>query len=161
MVTVWTFIFAGSVVSHNSRRATTLQCSVRVQISILNILASMRYLCCWFQRALLDGVCYCSVSSVAVLHIDMKCSVCSSPPPPKKMKLFGFKEDPFVFLTEDDPIFPPVQWVPFLSKPCCSVQIQFTNTLSYLCVFKEYLSETLCVCHGWMCTLWVGWSLYV
>uniref|UniRef100_A0A8C2D8Z0 tRNA (cytosine(34)-C(5))-methyltransferase n=1 Tax=Cyprinus carpio TaxID=7962 RepID=A0A8C2D8Z0_CYPCA len=37
------------------------------------------------------------------------CSVCSSPPPPKKMKLFGFKEDPFVFLTEDDPIFPPVQ----------------------------------------------------
>uniref|UniRef100_A0A9J7X122 tRNA (cytosine(34)-C(5))-methyltransferase n=1 Tax=Cyprinus carpio carpio TaxID=630221 RepID=A0A9J7X122_CYPCA len=31
------------------------------------------------------------------------------PPPPKKMKLFGFKEDPFVFLTEDDPIFPPVQ----------------------------------------------------
>uniref|UniRef100_A0A9J8B4T8 tRNA (cytosine(34)-C(5))-methyltransferase n=1 Tax=Cyprinus carpio carpio TaxID=630221 RepID=A0A9J8B4T8_CYPCA len=48
-------------------------------------------------------------SSVAVLHIDMKCSVCYSPPPPKKMKLFGFKEDPFVFLTEDDPIFPPVQ----------------------------------------------------
>uniref|UniRef100_A0A8C2DGR5 tRNA (cytosine(34)-C(5))-methyltransferase n=1 Tax=Cyprinus carpio TaxID=7962 RepID=A0A8C2DGR5_CYPCA len=48
-------------------------------------------------------------SSVAVLHIGMKCSVCSSPPPPKKMKLFGFKEDPFVFLTEDDPIFPPVQ----------------------------------------------------
>uniref|UniRef100_A0A8C1ABS8 tRNA (cytosine(34)-C(5))-methyltransferase n=1 Tax=Cyprinus carpio carpio TaxID=630221 RepID=A0A8C1ABS8_CYPCA len=45
----------------------------------------------------------------AVLHIDMKCSVCYSPPPPKKMKLFGFKEDPFVFLTEDDPIFPPVQ----------------------------------------------------
>uniref|UniRef100_A0A8C1RUA7 tRNA (cytosine(34)-C(5))-methyltransferase n=1 Tax=Cyprinus carpio TaxID=7962 RepID=A0A8C1RUA7_CYPCA len=51
----------------------------------------------------------CGFSSVAVLHIDMKCSVCSSPPPPKKMKLFGFKEDPFVFLTEDDPIFPPVQ----------------------------------------------------
>uniref|UniRef100_A0A8C2DA78 tRNA (cytosine(34)-C(5))-methyltransferase n=1 Tax=Cyprinus carpio TaxID=7962 RepID=A0A8C2DA78_CYPCA len=61
------------------------------------------------KRALLDGVCYCSFSSVAVLHIGMKCSVCSSPPPPKKMKLFGFKEDPFVFLTEDDPIFPPVQ----------------------------------------------------
>uniref|UniRef100_A0A8C1ADJ6 tRNA (cytosine(34)-C(5))-methyltransferase n=1 Tax=Cyprinus carpio carpio TaxID=630221 RepID=A0A8C1ADJ6_CYPCA len=60
-------------------------------------------------RALLDGVCYCRFSSVAVLHIDMKCSVCYSPPPPKKMKLFGFKEDPFVFLTEDDPIFPPVQ----------------------------------------------------
>uniref|UniRef100_A0A671LBH5 tRNA (cytosine(34)-C(5))-methyltransferase n=1 Tax=Sinocyclocheilus anshuiensis TaxID=1608454 RepID=A0A671LBH5_9TELE len=48
-------------------------------------------------------------SSVTVLHIDMKCSVCSSPPPPKKMKLFGFKEDPFVFLTEDDPIFPSIQ----------------------------------------------------
>lgn len=31
------------------------------------------------------------------------------PPPSKKMKLFGFKEDPFVFLTEDDPIFPPIQ----------------------------------------------------
>uniref|UniRef100_A0A671NVS9 tRNA (cytosine(34)-C(5))-methyltransferase n=1 Tax=Sinocyclocheilus anshuiensis TaxID=1608454 RepID=A0A671NVS9_9TELE len=37
------------------------------------------------------------------------CSLCCSPPPPKKMKLFGFKEDPFVFLTEDDPIFPPIQ----------------------------------------------------
>uniref|UniRef100_A0A672LMJ0 tRNA (cytosine(34)-C(5))-methyltransferase n=1 Tax=Sinocyclocheilus grahami TaxID=75366 RepID=A0A672LMJ0_SINGR len=59
--------------------------------------------------ALLDGVFYCSFSSVTVLHIDMKCSVCSSPPPPKKMKLFGFKEDPFVFLTEDDPIFPSIQ----------------------------------------------------
>uniref|UniRef100_A0A8C1XU79 tRNA (cytosine(34)-C(5))-methyltransferase n=1 Tax=Cyprinus carpio TaxID=7962 RepID=A0A8C1XU79_CYPCA len=58
---------------------------------------------------LMDGVCYCSFSSVTELHIDMKCSVCSSPPPPKKMKLFGFKEDPFVFLTEDDPIFPPIQ----------------------------------------------------
>uniref|UniRef100_A0AAY4E0U8 tRNA (cytosine(34)-C(5))-methyltransferase n=1 Tax=Denticeps clupeoides TaxID=299321 RepID=A0AAY4E0U8_9TELE len=31
------------------------------------------------------------------------------PPPSKKMKLFGFKEDPFVFLTEDDPVFPPIQ----------------------------------------------------
>uniref|UniRef100_A0A673IJ11 tRNA (cytosine(34)-C(5))-methyltransferase n=1 Tax=Sinocyclocheilus rhinocerous TaxID=307959 RepID=A0A673IJ11_9TELE len=51
----------------------------------------------------------CGFSSVTVLHIDMKCSVCYSPPPPKKMKLFGFKEDPFVFLTEDDPIFPPIQ----------------------------------------------------
>uniref|UniRef100_A0A8C5WEV4 tRNA (cytosine(34)-C(5))-methyltransferase n=1 Tax=Leptobrachium leishanense TaxID=445787 RepID=A0A8C5WEV4_9ANUR len=34
-------------------------------------------------------------------------SVCG-PPPAKKMKLFGFKEDPFVFLSEDDPIFPPI-----------------------------------------------------
>ncbi|KAM4027069.1 RNA cytosine C(5)-methyltransferase NSUN2 [Anomaloglossus baeobatrachus] len=31
------------------------------------------------------------------------------PPPSKKMKLFGFKEDPFVFLTVDDPVFPPIQ----------------------------------------------------
>ncbi|KAM9308268.1 RNA cytosine C(5)-methyltransferase NSUN2 [Gastrophryne carolinensis] len=34
-------------------------------------------------------------------------NVCG-PPPSKKMKLFGFKEDPFVFLSEDDPIFPPI-----------------------------------------------------
>ncbi|KAM8966633.1 RNA cytosine C(5)-methyltransferase NSUN2 [Pelodytes ibericus] len=34
-------------------------------------------------------------------------SVCG-PPPAKKMKLFGFKEDPFVFLSEDDPIFSPI-----------------------------------------------------
>ncbi|KAM9838835.1 RNA cytosine C(5)-methyltransferase NSUN2 [Aulostomus maculatus] len=27
------------------------------------------------------------------------------PPPSKKMRLFGYKEDPFVFLTEDDPVF--------------------------------------------------------
>ncbi|XP_059343365.1 RNA cytosine C(5)-methyltransferase NSUN2 [Ammospiza nelsoni] len=31
------------------------------------------------------------------------------PPPSKKMKLFGFKEDPFVFLPEDDPLFIPIQ----------------------------------------------------
>ncbi|NXT20333.1 NSUN2 methyltransferase, partial [Syrrhaptes paradoxus] len=31
------------------------------------------------------------------------------PPPSKKMKLFGFKEDPFVFLPEDDPLFLPIQ----------------------------------------------------
>ncbi|KAM4630711.1 RNA cytosine C(5)-methyltransferase NSUN2 [Polymixia lowei] len=31
------------------------------------------------------------------------------PPPTKKMRLFGFKEDPFVFLTEDDPVFSPIQ----------------------------------------------------
>ncbi|XP_041100638.1 RNA cytosine-C(5)-methyltransferase NSUN2-like [Polyodon spathula] len=31
------------------------------------------------------------------------------PPPSKKMKLFGFKEDPFVFLSEDDPVFTPIQ----------------------------------------------------
>ncbi|XP_060760670.1 RNA cytosine C(5)-methyltransferase NSUN2 [Neoarius graeffei] len=37
-----------------------------------------------------------------------KDGVCG-PPPSKKMKLFGFKEDPFVFLTEDDPVFLPIQ----------------------------------------------------
>uniref|UniRef100_A0A7N9AYI7 tRNA (cytosine(34)-C(5))-methyltransferase n=1 Tax=Mastacembelus armatus TaxID=205130 RepID=A0A7N9AYI7_9TELE len=31
------------------------------------------------------------------------------PPPSKKMKLFGYKEDPFVFLTEDDPVFTTIQ----------------------------------------------------
>ncbi|KAM9384028.1 RNA cytosine C(5)-methyltransferase NSUN2 [Pholidichthys leucotaenia] len=31
------------------------------------------------------------------------------PPPSKKMKLFGYKEDPFVFATEDDPIFTTIQ----------------------------------------------------
>ncbi|CAB1320713.1 unnamed protein product [Coregonus sp. 'balchen'] len=31
------------------------------------------------------------------------------PPPNKKMKRHGFKEDPFVFLTEDDPVFPPIE----------------------------------------------------
>uniref|UniRef100_A0A8C1ABY8 tRNA (cytosine(34)-C(5))-methyltransferase n=1 Tax=Cyprinus carpio carpio TaxID=630221 RepID=A0A8C1ABY8_CYPCA len=46
---------------------------------------------------------------VEAVEGESPCSVCYSPPPPKKMKLFGFKEDPFVFLTEDDPIFPPVQ----------------------------------------------------
>ncbi|XP_074843983.1 RNA cytosine C(5)-methyltransferase NSUN2 isoform X2 [Carettochelys insculpta] len=37
-----------------------------------------------------------------------KGGVCG-PPPYKKMKLFGFKEDPFVFLAEDDPLFLPIQ----------------------------------------------------
>uniref|UniRef100_A0A3P9ML37 tRNA (cytosine(34)-C(5))-methyltransferase n=1 Tax=Oryzias latipes TaxID=8090 RepID=A0A3P9ML37_ORYLA len=31
------------------------------------------------------------------------------PPPSKKLKLFGYKEDPFVFLTEDDPVFSAIQ----------------------------------------------------
>nr|XP_046183082.1 RNA cytosine-C(5)-methyltransferase NSUN2-like [Oncorhynchus gorbuscha] len=35
-------------------------------------------------------------------------NVCG-PPPNKKMKRHGFKEDPFVFLTEDDPVFPPIE----------------------------------------------------
>ena len=37
-----------------------------------------------------------------------KDGVCG-PPPSKKMKLFGFKEDPFVFIPKDDPLFPPIQ----------------------------------------------------
>lgn len=41
--------------------------------------------------------------------VEVKKENVCGPPPPKKMKLFGFKEDPFVFLTEDDPIFPPIQ----------------------------------------------------
>ncbi|XP_036596036.1 RNA cytosine C(5)-methyltransferase NSUN2 isoform X2 [Trichosurus vulpecula] len=40
--------------------------------------------------------------------INKKDGVCG-PPPSKKMKLFGFKEDPFVFIPEDDPLFPPIQ----------------------------------------------------
>uniref|UniRef100_A0A665UFC7 tRNA (cytosine(34)-C(5))-methyltransferase n=1 Tax=Echeneis naucrates TaxID=173247 RepID=A0A665UFC7_ECHNA len=36
-------------------------------------------------------------------------SLFSRPPPMKKMKLFGYKEDPFVFLTEDDPVFTTIQ----------------------------------------------------
>uniref|UniRef100_A0A673HI14 tRNA (cytosine(34)-C(5))-methyltransferase n=1 Tax=Sinocyclocheilus rhinocerous TaxID=307959 RepID=A0A673HI14_9TELE len=79
-----------------------------------------------------------------------KDNVCG-PPPPKKMKLFGFKEDPFVFLTEDDPIFPPIQEKYILRTffylfdfiPCCSIQILFLRTLSYLVCF--FLSETLCL----------------
>ncbi|KAM6904344.1 RNA cytosine C(5)-methyltransferase NSUN2 [Lycodopsis pacificus] len=31
------------------------------------------------------------------------------PPASKKMKLFGYKEDPFVFLTEEDPVFTTIQ----------------------------------------------------
>ncbi|XP_010733993.3 RNA cytosine C(5)-methyltransferase NSUN2 [Larimichthys crocea] len=31
------------------------------------------------------------------------------PPASKKMRLFGYKEDPFVFLTEDDPVFTTIQ----------------------------------------------------
>ncbi|KAG7500215.1 tRNA (cytosine(34)-C(5))-methyltransferase [Solea senegalensis] len=33
----------------------------------------------------------------------------SRPPPMKKMRLFGYKEDPFVFLTGDDPVFTSIQ----------------------------------------------------
>ncbi|KAG8512397.1 tRNA (cytosine(34)-C(5))-methyltransferase [Galemys pyrenaicus] len=40
---------------------------------------------------------------------NRKDGVCG-PPPSKKMRLFGFKEDPFVFIPEDDPLFPPIQY---------------------------------------------------
>lgn len=39
---------------------------------------------------------------------EKKDGVCG-PPPSKKMKLFGFKEDPFVFIPEDDPLLPPIE----------------------------------------------------
>lgn len=35
-------------------------------------------------------------------------AVCG-PPPSKKLRLFGYKEDPFVFLTEDEPVFSSIQ----------------------------------------------------
>ncbi|MEQ2182065.1 hypothetical protein GOODEAATRI_018216, partial [Goodea atripinnis] len=35
-------------------------------------------------------------------------AVCG-PPPSKKLRLFGYKEDPFVFLTADDPVFNTIQ----------------------------------------------------
>uniref|UniRef100_A0A3P9PVR6 tRNA (cytosine(34)-C(5))-methyltransferase n=1 Tax=Poecilia reticulata TaxID=8081 RepID=A0A3P9PVR6_POERE len=35
-------------------------------------------------------------------------AVCG-PPPSKKQRLFGYKEDPFVFLTEEDPVFTSIQ----------------------------------------------------
>ncbi|XP_040833320.1 RNA cytosine C(5)-methyltransferase NSUN2 isoform X2 [Ochotona curzoniae] len=38
---------------------------------------------------------------------NKKDGVCG-PPPSKRMK-FGFKEDPFVFIPEDDPLFPPIE----------------------------------------------------
>ncbi|KAM4687972.1 RNA cytosine C(5)-methyltransferase NSUN2 [Discoglossus pictus] len=48
------------------------------------------------------------VSTTSQNESNRKDSVCG-PPPSKKMKLFGFKEDPFVFLSEDDPVFLPIQ----------------------------------------------------
>ncbi|KAM4549650.1 RNA cytosine C(5)-methyltransferase NSUN2 [Fundulus diaphanus] len=39
---------------------------------------------------------------------DKQDAVCG-PPPSKKLRLFGYKEDPFVFLTEDDPVFTTIQ----------------------------------------------------
>ncbi|XP_070841483.1 RNA cytosine C(5)-methyltransferase NSUN2 [Chaetodon trifascialis] len=39
---------------------------------------------------------------------DKQDGVCG-PPASKKMRLFGYKEDPFVFLTEEDPVFTTIQ----------------------------------------------------
>ncbi|XP_061616511.1 RNA cytosine C(5)-methyltransferase NSUN2 [Phyllopteryx taeniolatus] len=39
---------------------------------------------------------------------DKQDGVCG-PPPSKKLKLFGYKEDPFVFLSDDDPVFTTIQ----------------------------------------------------
>ncbi|XP_053570553.1 RNA cytosine C(5)-methyltransferase NSUN2 [Bombina bombina] len=47
-------------------------------------------------------------STISETDSNKKESVCG-PPPAKKMKLFGFKEDPFVFLAEDDPVFLPIE----------------------------------------------------
>ncbi|XP_066479804.1 RNA cytosine C(5)-methyltransferase NSUN2 isoform X2 [Tiliqua scincoides] len=47
--------------------------------------------------------------SLILESAESKKDVVCGPPPSKKMKLFGFKEDPFVFLSEDDPLFPPIQ----------------------------------------------------
>ncbi|KAJ6661334.1 hypothetical protein lerEdw1_014962 [Lerista edwardsae] len=47
--------------------------------------------------------------SLIVESVESKKDGVCGPPPSKKMKLFGFKEDPFVFLSEDDPLFPPIQ----------------------------------------------------
>ncbi|XP_043921338.1 RNA cytosine C(5)-methyltransferase NSUN2 isoform X2 [Protopterus annectens] len=38
-----------------------------------------------------------------------KKEVACCPPPSKKMKVFGYKEEPFVFLSDDDPVFTPIQ----------------------------------------------------
>lgn len=47
-------------------------------------------------------------SSLAQEATSKQDGVCG-PPPSKKMRLFGYKEDPFVFLTEDDPVFTTIQ----------------------------------------------------
>ncbi|KAM4539185.1 RNA cytosine C(5)-methyltransferase NSUN2 [Odontesthes bonariensis] len=46
-----------------------------------------------------------SVAQEAGAKQDVVCG----PPPSKKLRLFGYKEDPFVFLTEDDPVFTTIQ----------------------------------------------------
>ncbi|KPP74911.1 tRNA (cytosine(34)-C(5))-methyltransferase-like [Scleropages formosus] len=62
------------------------------------------------------------LSSVSLPIPDVSIPILGFPPPSKKMKLFGFKEDPFVFLAEDDPVFAPIQnfynLSPSFPKPC-------------------------------------------
>jgi len=48
-------------------------------------------------------------NQVLLQKLTMQWYLLFRPPPSKKMKLFGFKEDPFVFLPEDDPLFLPIQ----------------------------------------------------
>ncbi|XP_069898258.1 RNA cytosine C(5)-methyltransferase NSUN2 isoform X2 [Dipodomys merriami] len=50
-----------------------------------------------------------SETAVSSLENETKKDGVCGPPPSKKMKLFGFKEDPFVFIPEDDPLFPPIE----------------------------------------------------
>ncbi|XP_068188857.1 RNA cytosine C(5)-methyltransferase NSUN2 [Antennarius striatus] len=49
-----------------------------------------------------------TAASLAQETTAVQDGVCG-PPASKKMKLFGYKEDPFVFLTEDDPVFTTIQ----------------------------------------------------
>ncbi|PNI38533.1 NSUN2 isoform 6, partial [Pan troglodytes] len=67
-----------------------------------------------------------------------KDGVCG-PPPSKKMKLFGFKEDPFVFIPEDDPLFPPIELLTRGSKS--GVEITAVKSLTVLSGWhrREYI----------------------
>lgn len=54
-------------------------------------------------------MCFQCLALLLGLQVNHSAGSLLSPPPSKKMKLFGFKEDPFVFIPEDDPLFPPIQ----------------------------------------------------
>uniref|UniRef100_A0A4W6FLZ0 tRNA (cytosine(34)-C(5))-methyltransferase n=1 Tax=Lates calcarifer TaxID=8187 RepID=A0A4W6FLZ0_LATCA len=56
------------------------------------------------KECMLKVIIYGNISSLLCLFF-----LFSRPPPLKKMRLFGYKEDPFVFLTEDDPVFTTIQ----------------------------------------------------
>ncbi|TMS17941.1 tRNA (cytosine(34)-C(5))-methyltransferase [Larimichthys crocea] len=55
------------------------------------------------------------------------------PPASKKMRLFGYKEDPFVFLTEDDPVFTTIQSLTVASHSCWDTRDQLLCLPSPLC----------------------------